>query len=185
MSTRPRRPTLKFGPTASISGFTSFGTASFNNLQPARIIRELIQNSLDAAVEVGEHTAVVRFRVNRMDREDVPDIRGYEKALKEAVSFHSGDNGQMPDAAQQVVDNINDALRSVKKGRHYSLAVLDNGIGLDDRRMNSLLGDGASVEARGGDGLIWRGTSSCNTNLGPTVCSLRSSREKRQPHRCR
>ena len=131
MRTRPRRPTLKFGPTASISGFTSFGTASFNNLQPARIIRELIQNSLDAAVEVGEQqTAVVRFRVNRMGREDVPDLRGYEKALKEAISFHSDDNGQMPDAAQQVVDDISGALRSVKKGRHYSLAVLDNGIGL-------------------------------------------------------
>ena len=152
MRTRPRRPTLKFGPTASISGFTSFGTASFNNLQPARIIRELIQNSLDAAVEVGEQTAVVRFRVNRMDREDVPDLRGYEKTLKEAISSHSDDNGQMPDAAQQVVDNINGALRSVKKGRHYSLAVLDNGIGLDERRMNSLLGDGASVKPGEGTG---------------------------------
>lgn len=152
MRTKPRRPTLKFGPTASISGFTSFGTASFNNLQPARIIRELIQNSLDAAVEAGEPVAVVRFRVKKMGREDVPDLRGYEKAFKEAIGFHSDDNGQMPDAAQQVVDNINSALRSVKKGRHHSLTVLDNGIGLDAKRMNSLLGDGASVKPGEGTG---------------------------------
>ena len=53
--------TLKFGQTVSAKGFTSLETSSFNDLPPARIIRELIQNSLDAAAEAKERTAVVRF----------------------------------------------------------------------------------------------------------------------------
>ena len=55
---------LKFGP-GSPTGFTPAGIASFGDLRPAAVVRELIQNSLDAAVEAGEKTAIIRFRLNR------------------------------------------------------------------------------------------------------------------------
>ena len=41
---------LKFGPGNS-AGFTPAGVAGFTNLRPAAVVRELIQNSLDAARE--------------------------------------------------------------------------------------------------------------------------------------
>ena len=150
MSRRPRKPTLKFGPSSSLDGFTSYDTASFNDVEPAGIIRELIQNSLDAAVEAGEATAIVQFHVNRIRRSDVPDLHGYERAFKRAVSFHHDMNdGQLPDTAQQVVNDIELGLRKVKSGRHHALTVIDNGIGLDNRRMHSILGNGASAKLDG------------------------------------
>lgn len=147
MKSRQRRgPKLKFGSTTSMTGFTGLDTASFNDLRPSRIVRELIQNSLDAAVEAGEKTAVVRFRVTKIGRSDIPDIEGYEKHFRAAVEDHKG-NGELADAAQQVVNNIEDALDRLKKNKHYSLSILDNGIGLDEKRMTSLLGQGASAKS--------------------------------------
>ncbi len=129
-----------------MTGFTAIDTASFNDLRPSPIIRELIQNSLDAAVEAEEKTAVIRFRVKQIGRSDVPDIAGYEEHFRAAVDEHKR-NGGLPDAAQQVVDNIEKALERLKKGNHYSLSILDNGIGLDHTRMTSLLGQGTSVKS--------------------------------------
>ena len=147
MKRRQRRgPKLKFGSTTAMTGFTGLDTASFNDLRPSRIVRELIQNSLDAAVEAGEKTAVVRFRVAKIGRSDVPDIEGYEEHFRAAVEDHKG-NGELSDAAQQVVNNIEDALDLLKKNKHYSLSILDNGIGLDEKRMTSLLGQGTSVKS--------------------------------------
>ena len=129
-----------------MTGFTGLDTASFNDLRPSRIVRELIQNSLDAAVEAGKKTAIVRFRVTKIGRSDVPDIEGYEEHFRAAVEDHK-ENGELSDAAQQVTDNIEDALNILKKNKHYSLAILDNGIGLDEKRMTSLLGQGTSVKS--------------------------------------
>ena len=146
MNSRQRGPKLKFGSTTAMTGFTGLDTASFNDLRPSRIVRELIQNSLDAAVEAGEKTAVVRFRVTKIGRSDVPDIEGYEEHFRAAVEDHKG-NGELSDAAQQVVNNIEEALDLLTKDKHYSLSILDNGIGLDEKRMTSLLGQGASAKS--------------------------------------
>ena len=136
---------LKFGPTTSAKGFTSLETSSFNDLPPAKIVREIIQNSLDAAVEVGEATAIVRFREDSVLPKDIPDVKGYQEAFDKAAKYWKkrGD-GKLADPAQQVVNHISSALQSLEKGKATLLSVLDNGIGLDVRRMNSLLSDGAS-----------------------------------------
>ena len=76
---------LQFGPESRMSGFTALNTSSFNDLQPARIVRELLQNSLDAALDAGESTAIVCFRVSIIGNDDVPDLAGYKKALREAI----------------------------------------------------------------------------------------------------
>ena len=55
---------LKFGPGVS-TGFTPTGIAAFTNLRPAAVVRELIQNALDAAREANERTTFVRFRLTR------------------------------------------------------------------------------------------------------------------------
>ena len=151
MSQRARKPTLLFGPSSSFYGFTSYETSAFNDVEPAKVIRELIQNSLDAAVEAGEATAFVRFRVNRINGSGVPDLHGYEKAFKSAVKFQRGmsQEKQLPDTAQQVVADIERGLKKLKNGRHHELVAMDNGIGLDNRRMHSILGNGASAKTDG------------------------------------
>jgi uncharacterized membrane protein YgcG len=137
--------TLKFGNATSIKGFTSHETASFNDVPPARIVRELIQNSQDAAVEAGEPTAVVRFRVEQVGHKEMPDIGGYRNAFDMAVDHWTTQNGgKLTDAAQEVVNRIERGLEALNDGDAVLLSVMDNGVGLDVKRMNSLLSDGAS-----------------------------------------
>lgn len=145
---------LKFGTASSREGFTPHSTASFSDLQPARIVRELVQNSLDAAVvEAGEDTAIMCFQVDPISRRQIPDIKGYENAFKKAVGYQTRINdGKLPDAAQQVVDRIRDGLRALESGKATLLSVVDNGIGLDKKRMNSLLGDGSSSKSEQSSG---------------------------------
>ena len=166
---------LKFGKATSNEGFTPHSTASFSDLRPARIVRELIQNSLDAAVvEAGEDTAIMRFQVEPITRREVPDVRGYEAAFKRAVKFQTKvSDGQLPDAAQQVVDHIRAGLTNLNSGNASVLSVLDNGIGLDSKRMNSLLGDGFQFQVGRLLRLLWRWTSCAHGTLRPQIHVLR------------
>ena len=136
---------LDFGPTNSVKGFTSHETSFFNDLQPAKIVRELIQNSLDAAVEAHQPTAIVRFRQDSVESKDIPGIAEYRKAFDRAVEFWmERGNGKLTDPVQEVVGRIRKALQSLEEGNAILLSVVDNGIGLDRKRMISLLSDGAS-----------------------------------------
>ena len=141
---------LKFGP-GEMTGFPSHATAAFNDIPPAKVVRELVQNSLDAAVAAQADTAHVRFEVLPLVADDVPDLAGYRRAFEQAVRDNRV-NGRLPDAAQHVVDNIESALQRVSDGNHWCLAVLDNGIGLNVERMTSLLGDGRGVKEEGAAG---------------------------------
>lgn len=137
--------TLKFKQASSIDGFTQHSTAEFNDLPLARIVRELLQNSLDAAAEIGEATAQVRFQVESICRQDLPDVKGYENAFRKAEKYHKKINkGDLPDAAQEVVNRIESGLNDLKTGEAKLLSVVDNGIGLNSDRMNRLLADGSS-----------------------------------------
>ena len=141
---KTKTPKLKFGHTENLSGFTALNSALFSDLRPARIVRELIQNSLDAAVDAGESTARVEFIVGSATDKDIPDLAGYEKHFKGAVGYAGGN---LSDNARQVVDNIQRALKRLSSGDGAScLFVMDNGVGLDEGRMTSLLSDGASAK---------------------------------------
>ena len=134
---------LQFGSTVSPKGFTSFSTASFNEAPPAKIIRELLQNSLDAAAEGGEPEAKVRFQVDPIGPKNVPSLKGYDDAFKKARDYWTQGSRKLTDAAQEVVNRIESGLDAIRSGQAKLLSVMDNGIGLDSKRMNALLGDGA------------------------------------------
>ena len=137
--------TLKFGTANSKDGFTPLSTTQFNDQPKARIVRELIQNSLDAANEAGEDTTQIHFRTETVRSQDIPDIKGYAAAFKSAVNYHQKINdGKLPDAAAEVVSRIKDGLNDIKDGKSVLLSIIDNGVGLNADRMDRLLGEGSS-----------------------------------------
>lgn len=157
MPTDPQRPSgldLRFAP-GTPAGFTPAGIAAFDDLRPAAVVRELIQNSLDAADEADEARAIVRFKVGTCDIDDVPGIEAYCNAFHAALEFHEA-GGELPSKARQVASTIEHALHQ-KSFR--VLHVLDNGVGLDERRMTALLSDGVSAKPQGSAGTYGNGHS--------------------------
>ena len=129
-------PDLQFGPGTS-GGFTPAGVAAFDNLRPAAVVRELIQNALDAARTVAATPAIVRFRVTRTHRDAIPGIESYKSAFAKAVSTQETmTGGALTGQAQLVAETIRHAL---EREELDVLSVLDNGAGLNEQRMNALL----------------------------------------------
>ena len=144
-STKATYPKLRFGPTTSWSGFTPTGVSGFNDLQPGVVVRELLQNALDAAVDAGVTTAIVRFGVRSVHTAEIPGYDEYRDAFRNAVDSQTrrSVSSTLTDNAQQVVDTIRAALDS---DTCPVLTVVDNGVGLDATTMDALLSDGTSAK---------------------------------------
>jgi len=135
---KERVPTLLFGP-GSPSGWTSADVSGSRGKKPIVAIRELIQNSLDAAVNEGISPARMRFYVKECAMQDIPAIDAYRRAFASAKESQQELPGSLPDNAKAIADEIEACMRQDKCDVLY---VLDNGIGLNERRMNALLADG-------------------------------------------
>ena len=147
------QPKLQFLPGSS-SGFTPAGISGFSDLKPAAIVRELIQNSLDAAIEANVRPAEVIFRLACIETESIPGIKEYEEAFRVALDFQKKKNLNSP--AERVVD----VIKKVLKNRNQDvLSVRDNGIGLDHDRINALLSDGVSDKGGEATGTFGNGHS--------------------------
>ena len=136
---------LIFPPHFQSEGFTSAGISQFNDKDIPSAVRELIQNSLDAAVEIRRRPAIVRFSVENLPQTDIPGLAGYKAAFSSASTVQKTDDGQAAD----IVADIAEAL---KIQTLPFLFVEDNGVGLDPKRMDALLGDGMNF--KGGEGSI-------------------------------
>ena len=147
-----RRPDLQFGPGAN-AGFSTNGV--FDDLHPAKVVRELIQNSLDAARVAEVEPAVVRFRLARVCRGQIPGIAAYERAFQKAADRQRDPKtNALPGQAQLIANRIRNAL-----GQNHVdiLSIMDNGVGLDKRRMDALLGHGVSAKESGATGTYGNG----------------------------
>lgn len=141
----PPRLDLRFPPSGANTGFTSVSTASFADLRPTAVVRELVQNSLDAA---RGRQAIVRFRTTREKTKAIPGIRAYESAFRAAIKHQRKlTGGTLSDQAQMVVDTIEGALAQKEQD---ILFVSDNGIGLNKARMTALVADGISLQEGSG-----------------------------------
>ena len=133
-------PELQFGYSTDRAGFTPAGIAAFSDLRPAAVVRELIQNSLDAAlIEAREPCARVRFERSACTLEEIPGIKSYRTAFRQAIKEQTPSG-----SARAVVERIERALR---EDPHDVLWVTDNGVGLDGKRMSALLSDGVSANS--------------------------------------
>ena len=133
-------PNLQFGYSTDRAGFTPAGIAAFLDLRPAAVVRELIQNSLDAAViDAREPCAHVRFERSACTLEEIPGIESYRTAFRRAVEEQKPSGG-----ARAVVERIE---RTLREESHDLLWVTDNGVGLDGKRMSALLSDGVSAKS--------------------------------------
>ena len=135
-------PTLKFNPGGSLSGWTSVGVSSFRGLKSTAAVRELIQNSLDAADAAKVTPAHIRFQISQCPVNDIPAINAYHEAFSDAQATQRKlSNDKLPNNAKAVADEIERCLREETCEVLY---VLDNGIGLNKKKMNALLADGIS-----------------------------------------
>lgn len=149
-----RHPDLRFGP-GSNQGFTGVGVATFDDLRPAAVVRELIQNGLDAGREAEARPSIVRFQLGEIHRESIPGIKSYRTALDKAIKTQrEWSNGELASQARKAVDRIQEAL---DKEHIDVLTVLDNGVGLNEQRMNALLSDGLSVKEGNATGTYGNG----------------------------
>ena len=134
---------LRFLESSDEYGFTSTNIMNFRERSPAAIVRELIQNSLDAA-QSGEK-AIVRFISSRVNTEDIPGIDSYRNAFDKAIHYRMKDSdGKLSDQESMVVSTIKKSLDCQEQD---VLAVVDNGCGLNTKTMRALLSDGVSSKA--------------------------------------
>ncbi|WP_419864077.1 hypothetical protein [Candidatus Poriferisodalis sp.] len=142
------RADLYFGRTHAPCGFTSGVVAQFDgSAEP--VVRELLQNSLDAAHQAGR-AAQVRFRITDVPRRMIPGWEAYEHAFERALEARYQWHGGSPSHDEKmVIERIESARSEVEIPL---LLCVDNGVGLDGHRMDALLTPGNTSKGEQGAG---------------------------------
>ena len=138
-------PELVFDPAHRPEGFTSGNLAGFDG-SPEPIVREILQNALDAAHAAGR-AAHARFSIREVDACSIPGMDGYRQAFKAASRQRTSRDASHDE--KTVIDRIDSAL---DQPRVAVLMCEDNGIGLDPERMDALLTSGNTSKGAGGAG---------------------------------
>lgn len=130
-------------------GFSTLAMAQHAG-NPEPIVRELLQNSLDAAKLASRGTrqdpAEVVFTIDEHPRDEIPGLASYERAFHAAVEGRARPNtGDPSPNEQQVIKRIGDALA---RNSVRCLFCRDNGSGLGD--VGSVLFEGNSDKPSGG-----------------------------------
>ncbi len=139
---------LYYGITHRPEGFTNGALAQFDG-SPEPVVRELLQNSLDAADQAGR-PAEVRFEICEAPGSSLPGWDEYRAALKRAKKARKELNKGPPSHDEKtVVDRIDAQVGAPSVAL---LLCVDNGHGLDQRRMNALLTPGNTSKGDHGAG---------------------------------
>ncbi len=122
-------------------GFTSKKLAdkkdSYNNP-----IRELLQNSVDAAKEASNPQCIVSIQIkNNITKSAIPNIEKYESVLDQAVEYHEK-KGSYGNNSQQVVNSVK---RALEREDFTILMFTDNGVGISPDTLDALI-SGNSVK---------------------------------------
>jgi len=131
------KPTLQFPITSETKG----KPITAERLSVSSVVREMIQNSLDA--RSGE-TVKVKFEVDEIKTSEIPGIDEYKKALKTAKRNWK--------EKEQVLQYLKDIESAANQKKQSVLFVKDNGIGLNKRRMEAVLSEGSPEKEKGSTG---------------------------------
>ena len=143
----PTDAELYFGQTHRPEGFTSAAIAQFDgSAEP--VVRELLQNSLDAADQAGGGLAEVRFVISEARRDELPGWPTFMSVFEAARKQRSNRTENKPSQDERMV--IQRITESSRPATIPLLLCIDNGHGLNGRRMDALLTPGnTSKGARG------------------------------------
>ncbi len=133
-----------------IQGFTT-NDADRDNTKDKKVIRELVQNALDASGPSGDEMTEISFIDVRVARDKVPHLSEYEAAFKSARQT-LGHNE--PPTGKQVIRRIEKAL---EEDQVRCLICVDHGQGIDQDALNSLYGQGRSNKLDKGRGSVGAG----------------------------
>lgn len=148
---------LIFPTGASNTGFTDPITSSSRNT-PEPIIRELLQNCLDAAEDTGSgadgkpNPAEIVFTIDHCKFSSIPGFREYERAFVSACRARK--KGTQGDDEKRIIKRIENVLH---KNPVKVLFCRDNGIGLNDERITDLLWSGNTTKEKGQAGAFGLG----------------------------
>ena len=137
---------LYFPPTAKIDGFTNAVTSG--SVYAEGVVRELLQNALDAAISAGRR-AEVHLTVASVPVDDFPGVSQYESAFDNAHEERQQNQGELTQDEQNAIDRI---LAVLEADEARVLFCRDNGIGLDAERMRAVLSQGNSDKPNKGAG---------------------------------
>ena len=141
-ATRKMRENLQFLHAGKISGFRSSGLSAYNNVDPHTVVRELVQNALDASIQAKREVVRVVFDVEEIATSAIPAKSQYREHFESAVETQRK-KGNV-EQSKSIIDTLQ---ASIEARRVSVLWVFDNGIGLNDDGMEKLLGDGQSGKA--------------------------------------
>ena len=140
-------------PAGQPQGFSTLATTQWDG-NPEPIVRELLQNCLDAAAEkrtdarTDSERAEVEFSIRQVPLARLPGIDSYRRHFEAAVAERAKEEGQ-GQAEKLVIDRVQQILdeESVRV-----LCCRDNGVGLNPERMKRLLTEGNTDKGQGGAG---------------------------------
>ncbi len=138
---------LSFGPAYAPVGFTSAQVSQFDgSAEP--VVRELIQNCLDAADNAGR-PAEVRFVITDVSAAQLPGWSEYCEAFTKAKSERQKRRTKASHDEKMIIERIDGLITCAQVP---VLLCADNGCGLDPQRMISLLTVGNTDKGEGGAG---------------------------------
>ena len=120
------------------SGFTNASTSTSNDKDSSTIIREILQNSYDSAInEAKKEKAQIKFILDDIEINEIPGIKEYKEAL-EAIRKEDLSN------KEQEQDILNTIIEQLEFEKIPVLHVIDNGIGFTQNKLVAILSDGIS-----------------------------------------
>ena len=137
---------LVFPESHLLDGFTT-NVTSRQAGEPDPVVRELLQNCLDAAIrEAKRDCAEIQFTISRRPLSELP---GLDEYLEACLSAKAGIRHPATHDVKSAVDRID---KAVDKPEMSVLFCRDNGVGIDPNRMQALLSEGQSDKAAQGAG---------------------------------
>ena len=138
---------LFFGRANQPQGFQNLAMAQWDG-NPEPIVREMLQNCLDASVAADRAAGEVCFTIRQVAVDEIPGIEAYREHFEGAVRERA--KGNQGAAERRVIKRIRRVLAGP---RTRVLFCRDNGIGLNADRMNRILTEGNTDKSAGAGAL--------------------------------